>query len=523
MHYVPMWKGKPVSLTGFFQAADDRNFIGIEMSSADPFGTICHEYAHSLLRSNFPVMPLWFEEGFAEYFSTLQIVGNQVQYGGIPPQYAAMLTSSQWMPITALFTVQHDSDDYNESDRRSMFYAESWLAVHYLMSNDHLADAFKYLHLAQIQHVPIPDAIQQAFGVDAATFEKNLRAYLASNPVPGHMAMPEPGSQPFVTKKISDFDAQATLADMHAHSSDYNQQALGEFQAVLKADQGNEIANRGLGYWYLRNEHYDQARQAFQNALAVNNNDAQLHYLVAYLMNREVLKTGAAPRDAIAMRRELEAAIQLDPSLADAYNLLAFALAADRKYDLGIQAEKKAIELNPSAEIYQANLAHIYLQAHVWDDAEGILRRLELSTDPKIRDNANQNLAELKAERLADAQKQQARARGVMDPTAPQWQVPADMKPAESAAPDEKADTRKTLYTYAELESVDCTRDPVAIVTVRKAGKLMRLRTDDYHKLMVMGADEFSCGWRGKKVLVNYKPGGRSDGDLVTLEVEAGK
>jgi hypothetical protein len=38
----------------------------------------------------------------------------------------------------------------------------------------------------------------------------------------------------------------------------------------------------------------------------------------------------------------------------------------------------------------------------------------------------------------------------------------------------------------------------------------------------VMGADEFSCNWRDKKVLVNYKPGGKSDGDVVTVELQEG-
>jgi hypothetical protein len=60
----------------------------------------------------------------------------------------------------------------------------------------------------------------------------------------------------------------------------------------------------------------------------------------------------------------------------------------------------------------------------------------------------------------------------------------------------------------------------VAILSVRKGPRLMKLRTDDYSKLIVMGADSFSCDWRDRKILVNYKPGGRSDGDLVTIEIE---
>ncbi len=524
MRYVPMWKGKPVSLTGFFQGSDDQNFIGIEMSSSDPFGTVCHEYVHLLLRENFPAMPLWFEEGFAEYFATLKVNRDQVELGAVPPQYASLLASTKWMPVTDLFSVQHDSDAYNDNDRRSIFYAESWLAVQYLIANNRLVDAFKYLHLNQIEGVPVADAMQQAFGMAPARFEKVLQDYLASHPVPSRMSMPELNDEPYTASGISDVNTAALLADMHVHSKDHVQESQQEFQAVLQKDPGNVIANRGLGYWYLSNGQYDQAARAFQKALTANDNDAQLHYLLAYLMNRKALKTGGAPDNAVVMRQELERAIQLDPSMADAHNLLAFALAADNKLDMAIQAEMKAIALNPSAETYQANLSHLYIKAERWDDAEAVLKRLQTAGDPKVRDNATQNLAALKKNQEMAAEQKRVRAAGIADPTAPQWKLPADMK--EEAQPEEtedKLDTRKTLYMYAQLESVDCSQDPVAVLTVRKGPKLMKLRTGNYRKLVVMGADEFSCGWREKKVLVNYKPGGKSDGDVVTLEVEQGK
>lgn len=520
MRYVPMWKGKPVSLTGFFQGSDDRNFIGIEMSSADPYGTVCHEYAHLLLRNNFPVMPLWFEEGFAEYFSTMKVNKDQVELGSVPSQYAALLASTQWMPITALFAVEHDSGAYNENDRRGVFYAESWLAVHYLLSKDRLIDAFRYLQLTEIQNLPVADAMQQAFGMTPAQFEKALRDHLASRPATARIPMPEVNAGQYGASNLSDLDAAAVLADMHAHSKDHAQQAMQEFQAVLQKDPGNGTATRGLGYWYLRNDQFDQAAQAFQRALAANDNDADLHYLMGYLMNRKALKNGSAPDNPLAMRRELERAIQINPNLADAHNLLAFALAADNKMDMAIQAQMKAIELNPSAEMYQANLAHLYIKAERWDDAEAVLKRLQTASDPKVRDNATENLASLASNREMAAQQRRAREAGVSDPTAPQWKLPTDMKSA--AQPEEtgtKADSRKTLYMYGQLESVDCSHDPVAVLSVRKGPKLMKLRTENYRKLIVMGADEFSCDWRDRKVLINYKPGGKSDGDLVTLEL----
>jgi len=39
--------------------------------------------------------------------------------------------------------------------------------------------------------------------------------------------------------------------------------------------------------------------------------------------------------------------------------------------------------------------------------------------------------------------------------------------------------------------------------------------------VIVIGSDEnFSCAWRNRRVLVNYKAGGRSDGELLTVELK---
>jgi hypothetical protein len=37
--------------------------------------------------------------------------------------------------------------------------------------------------------------------------------------------------------------------------------------------------------------------------------------------------------------------------------------------------------------------------------------------------------------------------------------------------------------------------------------------------MVLVGADIFSCDWKNRPVTVNYKPGGLTDGDLVSLEV----
>jgi len=70
------------------------------------------------------------------------------------------------------------------------------------------------------------------------------------------------------------------------------------------------------------------------------------------------------------------------------------------------------------------------------------------------------------------------------------------------------------------LVRVDCANDPVAIITVTSGSRTLKLRTENYKSLLIIGADEFSCTWSGRPIAANYKPGGKADGDLVSLEVQ---
>ena len=526
-NYAPLWKGKPVELAGYFQGADDRNFIALDMSASDPYAVVFHEYAHLLLHANFPRMPVWFDEGFAEYFSSLRVNGKTVEYGNIPPNLPTILQTNRWMPIVDLFSTQQDSATYNERDKNTLLYAQSWITMHYIMSEGKLPEAAKYLQLTQIQHRPIPESIKEAFGVEPAVLEKTVRDYFNSNGGKYFRTeAPAIDFDPVESRKLNDITIQATLADLHAHSKDYQPQAVMEFQNVLEKDAVNEIAMRGLGYLYLRQGEYTKAAELFTRASLAGSKDARLYYLRALLVNRIAVKEGQPPKQPKVMVDDLQAAVALDPNFPDAYNLLAFALAADGRLEPAFTAQKKAIELNASYEPYQMNLAHLYLQAQQWGEAEAVLARLQQSSDAEIREEAKQMSVALQSNRELAAQMVRDRELRRDNITAPQWRRKDDSTSTTTTEPESaeaKPDTRKTLYMYGRLQSVDCSAEPAAILVVRSGQKVLKLRTDNYKKLLVMGEDEFSCGWRDRKVLVNYKPGGKADGDVVTLELEAGK
>ena len=81
-------------------------------------------------------------------------------------------------------------------------------------------------------------------------------------------------------------------------------------------------------------------------------------------------------------------------------------------------------------------------------------------------------------------------------------------------------DKRSIQFLKGKLVAVDCAQAPSATLTVAAGAKVLKLRTENYKSLMLIGPDEFSCDWKSRPVAVNYRPGGKFDGDLVSLEVQ---
>jgi hypothetical protein len=71
-----------------------------------------------------------------------------------------------------------------------------------------------------------------------------------------------------------------------------------------------------------------------------------------------------------------------------------------------------------------------------------------------------------------------------------------------------------------KIISVDCSQAPSAILTISAGAKVLKLRTENYKELMLMGGEEFSCEWKGRPAAVNFRAGGKADGDLVSVELE---
>src|SRR5262249_55361430 len=126
--------------SGIFRPGVDRSFILLD-ASGDPWHTIFHEYAHQLLHANTSAaVQTWFEEGFAEYFSTLQAADKTTEVGEVPlAELQFLRQKGQLMRLADLVRVNQESAIYNQSGvAQAVFYAQSWLLVHYLFDHQQI-------------------------------------------------------------------------------------------------------------------------------------------------------------------------------------------------------------------------------------------------------------------------------------------------------------------------------------------------------------------------------------------------
>jgi tetratricopeptide (TPR) repeat protein len=522
---APLWNGKPTQLAGLFQGGQDRSFIMLDMSVENPYSVVFHEYAHQLMNGNLQeeVDP-WFEEGFAEYFSSIEVDGKQVRVGKIPEDEYRILQQFGMMKIADLFKVVHDSATYNESgDHRTSFYAGSAILMHYLYDNQLTAKIATYFQLKVNQHVPVEEAIQRAFGMSPPEFDKVLRNYVSAGryryyPVPTPPAI---SSDKFTVIPLKSTDSASVLADIHLHSRDYQERARNEFQEILKADPNNAAACRGLGYGYLQQQDFTQAAEYFKRASQLDSRDPRVHYYYALLLFREGhLSSGA---DAPVMAKELETAISLDPGFADSYALLAFAQMTIGDSAKALSTMQKALELSPRDESYLYNLANLYLANRQPDQAIAILTSLRVTDNPAL---AAQVAAML-------AQVQQFQKTAQTDPNGseplmvlsrregPETAIPLEEEVSPSAAPVKK-DTKwgSPKFIHGILSSVDCSAEPAAVLTLLVGAKTLKLTLADRSQVIMIGSDQFSCSWSKRKVAVNYRESGTGETSVMSVELQ---
>jgi tetratricopeptide (TPR) repeat protein len=399
--FKPLYEGRPANLAGFFQPGDDMNYIAMSLDPRlkDPYEVAFHEYVHLHLRDNVPGVPLWLNEGLAEFYGALQFSGGEAVLGA-PLPYVRLLRSEELLPLKELFSIDSRSPHYNEQDKSGIFYGESWALVHYLMLGGGAArqEQFKrFLHYVG-RGDNVVKAIEDSFGMTADTLEKELHAYVRRGEMPTLRIASGDDPQAYASytamQRVSLTEAEASyyLGDLLLHIG-RDDDAERYFKQAINLDPGLTIAYAALGQLTVGKKRYAEAKKYLQRA-TTSQQHYLVHYYYAWVLGRDAVSptgqiTEYAPETAATMREQLLRTIKLAPNFAPAYYLLAMVnVVTDQRLDEAQAMAEKARQLQPSKAAYALLLGEIYARRSDATAARTLLEPLTRNSDPAIRNEA---------------------------------------------------------------------------------------------------------------------------------------
>src|SRR6266567_4151994 len=124
-------------------------------------------------------MPLWLNEGLAEFYETSEIYDQDVLLGEPNHQRLMLLRQETLLPFTTLFSVDEKSPYYTEEKKGPIFYAECWALTHYLTLRDYAEKTSKVQqYKRQVNDGVDPiTAATRVFG-DLQKLQRSLESYI---------------------------------------------------------------------------------------------------------------------------------------------------------------------------------------------------------------------------------------------------------------------------------------------------------------------------------------------------------
>jgi tetratricopeptide (TPR) repeat protein len=138
------------NLLGFSAPRPGRNVI--VMSAAVEGGekseVLCHEYTHVFNAANFADMPIWLNEGLAQYYGTFRIHGRNADFGHKQPGplwwLSEQMKGRDLLSFDVLFTFSTRSSVYQKNTEiRQTLYSQGWLLTHFLHADPARSTAFR--------------------------------------------------------------------------------------------------------------------------------------------------------------------------------------------------------------------------------------------------------------------------------------------------------------------------------------------------------------------------------------------
>lgn len=349
-----------------------------------------HEMTHAFLESRYPAVPSWLHEGLAEYFSTFQALGDEVQVGVPHAEHVRSLRRRRFTPWEEILS----TGEAPRGNGAESFYAQSWLLVHFLRHREDGAagDLQRYLEALAAEQDP-GEAFRRTFGLDPSSLETPLRRYLHRSrfemtdisrerlPTPSRIAIrPAPPGEVLYR-----------LGLLLTSTGDAEDAASDHFREAIR--RGDPDARAGLGH-LLEERDPAAAEREYRAAIASGPDDPLTFHLYGRWLVRRLRGEVPGPTPELAtVRRVLERGLELDPGEPRLRSLLGTTwLFDDGPFDEGIRYLRAARRARPGHPATLFNLAMLYRKAGRLEEAENLAEGPLAAADPELAERATREL-----------------------------------------------------------------------------------------------------------------------------------
>lgn len=364
-----------LNLAGYFLNTNDKNYVllRLDADSDHPYATVYHEYTHLQFRDAEDWMPLWLNEGIAEFFQNTDFHDKEVLLGEPSVDDILYLRQASLIPLPTLFQVDHNSPYYHQEEKGSVFYAESWALTHYLQITDRVKATHRVSdYMTRMSHHENSvAAAQEAFG-DLKELQNQLAFYIRGAQYKQFLlnsaAAPiDPTSYKVRVLIQPEFDARRADVLAYVGRTDDARKLL---QSVIAADPKLPDSRETMGYLALSANDQEAARKWFAEAIQLNSQNFLAYYQFSTISMSSPGET-ADPQ----IEPSLRTCIKLNPKFALAYDELAAWYARNRdKLEEAQALNNQAVQLDRSNLYFRLNAANLYMMRDKLDQAEQTLQ-----------------------------------------------------------------------------------------------------------------------------------------------------
>lgn len=347
-----LWKSG-ANRAGEYHRGWEKQFAIVRLDTWDGDGAkevVYHEYTHSIDHMNLHYLPLWLDEGNAEFYAYTRFQGNQI-FLGAPTERYRTLRSRTPIPVETFIGLNARSPYYLDASQNQLFYAEAWALVHFLIYGKDMENGKRLGEFTDLlqQGIDQKKAFTQVFG-DFRKIDKSLESYMQQPTFRTTVLkdLPKVDQNGFAARTMTVAETEAELGTFHLWTHDLPG-AHRLIEQALKDDPKLGLAHEAMGFHYFSEGKDGEAEQEFSQASTL---DGHLYLSQFYKTMLSPLPYSTTVSGVNTFGAALGKSLQINPDFAPAFIQLAKIALRVGDLDSALKISRRAEEIEPSLAGY---------------------------------------------------------------------------------------------------------------------------------------------------------------------------